>query len=115
IDVLANDFDPEGDPLTIISVGTPATGTAVIAGNEILYTAGSTFPGNDAFTYTISDGNGGTASATVRVTGPPAPNQPPVASDDAAITDLGLPVVINVLANDSDPDGDPLLVIATSQ
>src|SRR5690606_28677182 len=40
------------------------------------------------------------------------PNRPPVATDDAAATNPGMPVVINVLANDTDPDADPLIVTA---
>ncbi|MGH1368912.1 MAG: Ig-like domain-containing protein, partial [Maritimibacter sp.] len=61
-------------------------------------------------TYTISDGNGGTDSATVTVTVTEDPDQAPVAEDDTATTPEDTPVVIDVLANDSDPDGDPLEV-----
>ncbi|MFB9068826.1 cadherin-like domain-containing protein [Pseudofulvimonas gallinarii] len=114
INVLANDFDPDGDPLTIVAVGPPSSGSAVISGSVIVYTAIAAFPGADEFTYTISDGNGGTATALVRVTGAP-PNQPPVANDDVAVTDFGTPAVIQVLNNDFDPDGDPLLIISTTQ
>ena len=39
-----------------------------------------------------------------------ATNSPPIAIDDAAATPLGTPVSIDVLANDSDPDGDSLAV-----
>jgi hypothetical protein len=69
IDVLANDSDPDGDPLTVESVTTPANGTATINGDQtVTYTPNSGFSGTDSFGYTISDGQGHTASATVTVT-----------------------------------------------
>ena len=40
-------------------------------------------------------------------------NGPPVAVDDAVTTDMGWPTGVYVLANDSDPDGDPLTVSLT--
>ena len=63
----------------------------------------------DTFTYTIDDGKGGTdtASVTVTITGE---NDAPNGGADAARTDEDSPVVIPVLANDSDPDGDTLSV-----
>lgn len=68
IDVLADDFDPEGDPLTIINVTSAANGTVTTNGSVVLYTPTYGFAGIDTFTYTISDGNGGTDTADVRVT-----------------------------------------------
>lgn len=74
INVLANDSDPDGDSLSVLSITQPAHGAAVLnAGGTISYTPKSGFAGSDAFTYTISDGRGGTASATVSLTvGAPA-------------------------------------------
>ncbi|MFC1479096.1 Ig-like domain-containing protein [Planctomycetota bacterium] len=110
IDVLANDNDVDGDSLDVTGVSVPANGTAVINGdNTVTYTPDPDFNGEDSFTYTISDGNGGTDSATVTITVNPV-NDPPVAVDDSVETDEDTPVDINVLANDSDPDGDPLTV-----
>lgn len=68
IGVLANDSDSDDDPLTIDSVTEPANGTATKDGGSIIYTPIPNFVGTDAFEYTISDGQGGTASATVTVT-----------------------------------------------
>jgi hypothetical protein len=82
IDVLDNDSDPDGDPLSIVAVGDPAHGAAAItAQNTILYTSADGFTGVDTFTYTISDGNGGQAIATVTVTVAAPANNPPVAVD----------------------------------
>ncbi len=110
IDVLANDGDPDRDPLAIASVAPPANGTAAISGNAIVYTPAATFAGVDRFTYTISDGRGGSATAAVTITVAARPNRPPVAVDDTATAAFQSPVAINVLANDSDPDGDPLAI-----
>jgi hypothetical protein len=66
---LANDFDPDGDTLDIINVSAPANGTAKeTAAGKIRYIPRKGFTGTDSFTYTISDGNGGTDTATVFVT-----------------------------------------------
>ncbi len=72
IDVLDNDTDPDGDPLTLISVSNPGNGTAEIGpllggGQGIVYDPEPGFVGNDSFTYEISDGNGGVATGTVNV------------------------------------------------
>ncbi len=71
------------------------------------------FTGTDTFTYTVSDGTD-TDTATVTVTVADAVNTPPVAADDSAATPAGTPVAIDVLANDSDADGDTLTVTSVS-
>jgi hypothetical protein len=117
IAVLANDSDPDGDPMTVTGVTKPANGTAAINSttpNTVTYTSKTGFTGNDTFSYTVSDGKGGTASAKVTVTVSTPPNQPPVAADDTASTSKNKSVTIAVLANDSDPDGDPLTITSVS-
>ena len=71
VTVLANDSDPDpGQTLTIISVTSASHGLAAIAtgGTTVSYTPQPDYFGADSFTYTISDGRGGTATATVSVT-----------------------------------------------
>jgi hypothetical protein len=77
VPVLANDHDPDGDPLTITGVTPPAHGAAVVKDNGtpadpdddfIDYAPAADFAGTDQFTYTVSDGRGGTATAAVTVT-----------------------------------------------
>jgi UDP-3-O-[3-hydroxymyristoyl] glucosamine N-acyltransferase len=69
IDVLANDFDVEGDTLTVASVTQGAHGTVVNNGDgTVTYTRYPGFNGTDSFSYTIDDGQGGTDSASVKVT-----------------------------------------------
>ena len=68
-DLLANDTDVNGDPLSIISVtNLSVQGAAVeLFGSWIFYTPSSAINVNDSFTYTVSDGQGGTAVGTVSV------------------------------------------------
>ncbi|WP_020558131.1 IPTL-CTERM sorting domain-containing protein [Thiofilum flexile] len=68
ISVLVNDTDPDGDTLTISQFTQGASGTVTQNGNNLIYTPGSTSATSDSFTYTISDGKGGSATATVYVT-----------------------------------------------
>jgi len=110
IDVLSNDSDSDGDPLVVDSLTPPSNGTTVInPDNTVTYTPNANFNGADSFTYTISDGNGGSATATVNVT-INAVNEAPLAVDDQATTSEATPVIVDVLSNDSDGDGDPLTV-----
>ena len=121
IDVLSNDTDPDGDSLTVDSVTQPTNGSVVINADETLsYTPASNFIGNDSFNYTVDDGQGGTDTATVSVDvappppPPPPPNNAPTAVEDNASTSEDAAVIIDVLSNDSDPDGDTLTVNAVT-
>jgi hypothetical protein len=75
INVLANDSDPDSDPLTIIAVTQGSGGRVAIINNgtRVTFTPTSNFTGFDMFTYTISDGNGGTDTATVMMMYVPPP------------------------------------------
>lgn len=109
IAVLDNDSDPEGDTLTVESFSQPANGTVTSNNNVLTYTPDANYNGGDSFTYTINDGNGNVDSATVSLTVNPV-NDNPVAGDDSASTDEDVSVDVDVLANDSDIDGDTLSV-----
>ncbi len=68
VDVLANDFDPEGQPLTLISA-TAALGTAVAETDDtVTYTPPSGLTGFDTVVYTIADDLGQTRSGQINVT-----------------------------------------------
>lgn len=68
IDVLANDTDADGDSLTVTGVTQPPNGTVQVnANNTVTYQSNCGFQGLDTFTYTISDGSGGTDTAQVTV------------------------------------------------
>lgn len=120
VNVLANDSDPDNDPLTITAVGTPANGSAAIVAGGVSYAPRAGFVGTDSFGYTISDRNGGTAQAIVSVTVtavpiPPPANRAPIAVEDEATTTSTNPVVVFVLRNDSDPDGDAITLVSATQ
>ncbi len=107
--VTANDSDPNGDPLTYVLGTGPTHGTVVMNTNGTFsYTPAVGYTGADSFTYTVSDGNGGTASATVSLTVGARPNVVPVAVNDAVGTTVGTPVSGDAATNDSDGDGDTL-------
>ncbi|EID17756.1 hemagglutinin/hemolysin-like protein [Mycolicibacterium phlei RIVM601174] len=104
--VLSNDSDVDGNPLTVISHTDPSHGTLNLNPNgTFTYTPHQDYHGTDSFTYTVSDGQGGTADATVDITVTPV-NDRPVAVNDSFTTDEDTAVSGNVLTNDTDPDGN---------
>lgn len=110
--VMDNDSDPDGDTLTLQSA-TAEKGTATVEGDKVRYQPPADFTGSDSITYTISDGEL-TASATVgiTVTAAAVENKPPVAVDDAvSVVAASQNNFIDVLANDSDPEGGSLTII----
>ena len=116
--VLANDTDPDNDPLQVSLASGPAHGTlALLPDGSFTYQPFANFSGADSFTYTVSDGQGGTAAATASLTVQPV-NDAPVGTDDAGLrtpanTVLAL-AAAQLLANDSDVDGDALSITAVA-
>lgn len=116
VNVVANDTDTDSPSLAIQSVTNPTHGSAV-AGTptSITYTPAPGYCGTDGFAYTLADGsptNGvDTANVNVTVT---CLNDGPNAVDDAATTSEDVPIVIDVLANDTDPEGDALSISAVT-
>ena len=108
IPVLANDVDPEGGRLRLVGIDSPSHGTIeVLADQSIRYVPQLGFVGIDYFSYTTADDDGDTAMGTVAVN-VLMPNLPPAANDDVVVVDLDTPTVIDMLANDVDPDGDAI-------
>ncbi|MHC4294513.1 MAG: Ig-like domain-containing protein, partial [Planctomycetota bacterium] len=111
-----NDFDVDGDSLTIASFTQPAHGTVGQSGDgSFIFTPDPNWNGTDSFTYTVSDGAGGSASGTVSIM-IASVNDAPQAFDDLLSTYEGVPATIdNVLANDIDVDGDSLSIVDFTQ
>ena len=87
VDVLANDTDPNEDDVSLLGFTQPTSGEVVTAGPGTLrYTPHPDFFGNDSFTYTVDDGNGNQATASVHVTVRPV-------NDAPAFTSLAIPPV----------------------
>jgi hypothetical protein len=119
IDVLANDsIAPDvGETLTVTAVTQGANGSVTFTPGNVSYTPNANFFGSDSFTYTISDGNGGSDTATVNVTVTPVNDNPDAIDDAATVAEDSGATVIDVLANDSiAPDvGETLTVTAVTQ
>ncbi|MEX6502909.1 Ig-like domain-containing protein [Pseudomonas zhanjiangensis] len=114
IAVLANDSDADGDPLAIASYGQGSLGAVSQNGTSLLYTPHADVSGTDSFSYSLSDGLHAPVSATVSVTIRPV-NDAPLAADDSVDVAVNSSVVIEVLANDSDPEGDALSLQSWSE
>jgi len=104
--VLANDSDPDGDPLTVTTATAPPHGTlAMNANGSFTYTPAANYNGPDSFNYTISDGKGGTASASVNITVTPV-NDAPVANAQSVTT--AEDTSANIALTGSDVEGSAL-------
>ena len=116
--------DDDGDGLSFSTDSGPANGSLssyaieceladpLACSADVEYTPDPNFNGSDSFTFAVDDGNGGTDTATVGIT------VTPVADDPDAVNDPTNPViedtntVLDVLANDTDPEGDDLSITA---
>ena len=141
VNVLSNDSDPDGNTLTVTSAtGLDNTGLAVTlstnstsptnvynasntlagtayvdASGNIVFTPDANYTGNVPFTYNVSDGNGGTSSATAAVTVLPTNSTNNVyGNDDAKAAPAGTTLTGNALSNDSDPEGNTISVTSAT-
>ncbi|MEM6693094.1 MAG: tandem-95 repeat protein [Pseudomonadota bacterium] len=113
-DLLSNDSDPDGDPVSFAGIASqPGNGSVQVAGGNLTYTPDDDFNGQDLFEITVEDGNGGSATSTVLVTVNPV-NDDPTAVDDEDTAVTGEGVTIDVVGNDSDVDGDTLMVASVT-
>ena len=113
VNVLSNDVDPDGDPLTLeedgLETATPELDPQVRSSSTLQVHTPSQ-AGTYLVSYTVSDGRGGSARGTVTVyVQDDAPLKAPIARDDyVSYEDLptdGSAVRVKVLENDEDPDG----------
>jgi gliding motility-associated-like protein len=118
--VLTNDLDPDGDNLTVTTtpVTPPTNGTVTLnPDGSYTYTPTTGFTGTDTFVYSVCDDGVpqlcDQATVTITVTEPTISNDPPVANPDFYVTLVNVPVPGNILTNDSDPDGDNIVLNTT--
>jgi hypothetical protein len=101
--ILANDLNVAGGTVTLSSL--PSIGRAVVnPDGTVTYTSNLNANGVDSFTYTVTVGTQVSTPATVSLSITPV-NDPPIAVNDTASVAVNTPLAINVLANDTDPDG----------
>ncbi len=94
--------DPDADLLSYAMATPPAHGTLIVnPDGTYVYTPDPDYAGPDSFTFTASDGNGGTVTSTVFLDVTPV-NDPPVATGDLVPVTEDTPVSGNVLTNDDD-------------
>ena len=111
--VLATDVD--GDDIVFLTNLQPVGGTLSLDANTgaFSYTPFDGFSGADSFQVLVTDNKGGVDTADILVT-VEAGDTIPVAGDDTATTLEDTPVVVDVLTNDSDADGDTISVSTAS-
>lgn len=113
IDVLKNDTDKDCDELSVTSITQPSIGTARINSDNTVTFDPQGNIGSFFFEYTLSDNHGGTrvSGVTIASHDPNDGNDAwPEIREDAVSTTIGTPVFIDVLANDTDGDGDALVL-----
>jgi len=106
INPLENDIDPENDNLSIISIVQPSHGTASNNHTHVTYTPNLDYYGNDTIVYTITDGID-TDKGYIYITITPTPT----ARDDYYnIPEDSINIILDPLANDTDPENDTLTI-----
>ncbi|HXU34381.1 MAG TPA: Ig-like domain-containing protein [Thermoanaerobaculia bacterium] len=103
--------DIEGSALTYTIVVAPAHGTLSGSGANRVYTPAANYNGADSFTFRVNDGQASSAPATVSIS-IASVNDPPIAVANTGTTTKNTAVVLAVVANDSDVDGDALTITA---
>ena len=112
--LLANDRDSEGDTLVIVSVDGATNGTVQLSGENVTFTPALNYHGHASFIYTVSDGNGGSATANVDLT-IGAVNDPPTGADATVATTedtaFSLTVADFGFSDPNDSPGDSLVAV----
>ncbi|MBQ4845346.1 ExeM/NucH family extracellular endonuclease [Pseudoalteromonas sp. MMG005] len=111
--VLSNDTDIDNDVLTVISASAKLGTVHINSDSSLQYQSAPDFIGNDTISYTVSDGQGAIASAQVLVTviaKTLSQNHAPTAVNDSITVFNDEISTIDVLLNDTDVDGDRLVL-----
>jgi VCBS repeat-containing protein len=112
--IMANDSDPDNDPLTAVLVSGPSVGQLTFnSDGSFTYVPEENYHGTVTFTYRAFDSANWSDIATVTLVVNPV-NDAPVAVDDSVSTDEDTEVTFDVLGNDSDVEGDSLSIVSWS-
>ena len=112
-DITLSGDDLDGDELVVERVTQPANGTLVCSEDSCVYSPNDSFDGIDSFTYRVTDGTTVSEIGTVMiiVNDVVDDNLPPIANNDIIVIENLVPVEIDVLANDNDPESGALQII----
>jgi hypothetical protein len=105
---LLNDSDPGGGVLELVSVLTTPAGVARIDGTAVVFTPTPDWTGESELTYTVRSAGGSTTGLITIIVH--NINDAPFANDDSASVVGSGSVAVDVLANDTDVDGDVLVI-----
>lgn len=114
-DPTTNDSDADGDALTLAVPVQPAHGTVTVSGHDVTYTPAEGYAGPDTIAYTVCDAANACDVGAVAVTVALPPNSAPVAVTDVVTVTEGTPLTFDPRANDTDADGDTLLLTTLVQ
>ena len=111
LDLLANDIDPDGNQLQLVSIpASIASGSLTKTGNTVSFNP--TQQGKQVFSYQVSDGSSSAKADVTVIVKAQVGNRPPLALPDRVSVAAGAEATVDVVRNDSDPDGDVLGVIS---
>jgi len=117
-DLLANDSDQDADDINILDFSQRSMqggSIVLISANVLKYTPAKNFNGSDSFSYVVSDGRGGSATATVNVVVDAINDMPQVTGEDIILPEDESVLLMGLIANDYDEDGDRLAIQGFSQ
>lgn len=108
--ILENDFDYDDDALTITEVGEAVGGTVELIEGDVIFTPNADFSGLASFLYVVTDGNGSTTTATVKVEVGPIADMPTLNVAPASGIE-GEAIALDIMAALADMDGSEVLSV----
>jgi len=111
IGTLLNDTNTDSETFLAVLINDVGFGNLTLGSDGgFTYEPSQNFTGNDSFIYVANNGTANSTEASVTITVNPV-NDPPVAQDDSIETLENTPILVDVLANDSDVEDDPLSIV----
>lgn len=109
VEICLEDYFDAFEITTVIIITQPDNGTAGSSANAncVIYDPDVDFTGDDSFTIDVCDENSSCVPININIEVTPVPD-PPIAVDDVVSTTVNTPIIIEVLENDSDPDGEAI-------
>lgn len=112
LDIVSFDSDYDLDSITLTNVANGTSGTTQIVNNKVVYTPGSGFSGTDSFSYTISDGHGGSDTGTISLSRSSGWTQPRAANATFHLP-TAASLTLDVVSLGTVAHGDSLSIVST--